>query len=221
MSANLRAEFSAPPEGIDDAEYVRWCEAHLDEVLAADGFVAARLFAVRPVLGGEIPAQFPFLALYEVEGDPDPLRGALERERARTKLPDWFGGIRFASWTCLALGDHGGVVLPEHLYMNFNAAPDSMPFDDYSDWYEEHQADNIANTPVLVRGWRFRLLADGPGSATGPTHLALYELDGDVEQMAADLGRAMVAGTISLPDWFRRYASLDASAIGGRLSAPR
>jgi hypothetical protein len=220
VSENLWAVFSAPPEGVGDDEYNRWYDAHLHEVLAADGLAAARRFAVRPVLGSEIPAQFPYLALYEVEGDPDALREALDRERASMTLPDWFGGIGFASWRCLALGDHGEVVLPEHLYMNFNAPPGSMPFEAYSDWYETHQADNIANTPILVRGWRFRLLADGPEPAVGPTHLALYELDGDVEQMAADLGRAMAAGEISLPDWFQRFASLDATALGGRVTAP-
>jgi len=52
----------------------------------------------------------------------------------------------------------------------------------------------------------------------GPTHLALNELDGALETLTADLGRAMEAGVISLPDWFTRFASLEAIAVGDRVT---
>jgi hypothetical protein len=62
------------------------------------------------------------------------------------------------------------------------------------------------------------LAACGLGTAVGPgpTHLALYELEGTLEILTADLGRAMQAGVISVPDWFTRFASLEAIAVGER-----
>jgi hypothetical protein len=71
---------------------------------------------------------------------------------------------------------------------------------------------------VLRRGWRYRLEAVGAAGEPGPTHLALYELEGTLETLTTDLGRAMQAGVISLPDWFTRFASLEAIAVGERVT---
>jgi hypothetical protein len=218
MSQSLCAVFSIPPSDIGDDEYNRWYDGHLYEILAARGFVAARRYALALQRGTAIPAPFRYLSLYETEGAIDTVRQGLADERPNMRLPDWFDGIRFASWMGMPVGHGGDFVLPAHLYMNFSAEPDSLSFDDYSDWYGIHQDENIANTPVLVRGWRYRLSRNGPDDGDGPTHLALYELDGNVEQMRSDLGQAMASGAISLPDWFRRYASLDATAIGERVT---
>jgi hypothetical protein len=46
----------------------------------------------------------------------------------------------------------------------------------------------------------------------------MYELEGTLETLTADLGRAMRAGVISLPDWFTRFASLEAIAVGERVT---
>ena len=64
------------------------------------------------------------------------------------------------------------------------------------------------------------LAACGLGTAVGPgpTHLALYEFEGTLETLTAALGRAMQAGAISLPDWFTRFASLEAIAVGERVT---
>jgi hypothetical protein len=91
-----------------------------------------------------------------------------------------------------------------------------MRFAQYSDWYQVHQDENLAQSAVLVRGWRYQLELIGEGERPGPTHLALYELDGDLETLTGDLGRAMEAGRISLPDWFTRFASLEGVAVGER-----
>ncbi|HXR28338.1 MAG TPA: hypothetical protein VN772_02085, partial [Solirubrobacteraceae bacterium] len=58
----------------------------------------------------------------------------------------------------------------------------------------------------------------GAAVGPGPTHLAVYELEGTLEKLTADLGRAMATGVISLPDWFTRFASLEAIAAGERLT---
>jgi hypothetical protein len=93
-----------------------------------------------------------------------------------------------------------------------------MSFDAYSDWYQVHQDENIAQSDVLRRGWRYRLERLGSAAGLGPTHLAVYELEGSLEVLTADLGRAMRAGVISLPDWFTRFASLEAIAVGDRVA---
>jgi hypothetical protein len=89
-----------------------------------------------------------------------------------------------------------------------------MSFEDYSDWYQVHQDENIGQTEALRRGWRFRLDALDAGGGPRPTHLAVYEIEGPIEQVTGDLGRAMAAGVISLPEWFDRFASLEALAAG-------
>jgi hypothetical protein len=111
-----------------------------------------------------------------------------------------------------AVGARADLELVDHLYLQFSAHPPSMTFDEYSAWYQVHQDENIAQTDGLRRGWRFRLesLAYPPGPA--PTHLAAYEIDGPLERVTGDLGRAMDAGLISLPGWFTRFASLEAVA---------
>ena len=71
---------------------------------------------------------------------------------------------------------------------------------------------------MLRRGWRYRLEPLGTAVGPGPTHLALYELEGTLEALTADLGSAMQAGVISLPDWFTRFASLEAIAVDERVT---
>ena len=51
-----------------------------------------------------------------------------------------------------------------------------------------------------------------------PDAPCLYELDGALETLTADLGSAMEADVISLPDWFTRCASLEAIAVGDRVT---
>ena len=47
----------------------------------------------------------------------------------------------------------------------------------------------------------------------------MYELDGELEALRSHLDAAMAAGVISLPDWFTRFASLEAVAAGERVVA--
>ena len=126
--------------------------------------------------------------------------------------------IRIAAWAT-SVGARSDFELPDHLYLQFSAQPPSLTFDQYSAWYQVHQDENIAQSPVLGRGWRYRLEPLGLERAAGPTHLALYELDGELETLTGDLGRAMAAGVISLPDWFTRFASLEGIAAAERTAA--
>jgi hypothetical protein len=51
-----------PSSAEDAADYHRWYETHLGEVLAVDGVVAARRFA-------PFDENAPFVAIYEIEAD--------------------------------------------------------------------------------------------------------------------------------------------------------
>lgn len=219
---NLHLVFSKPPAGLDDGEYNRWYDRHLHEILRTPGYVAARRYGAKTGRGGEPPAAFPYLSLYETTGDLGALRRDLAAERPNMDLPEWFGGIEFASWAAVDLGGEGGFATPEHLYMVFTREPDHLSTEGYEDWYRDHQEQNVAQAGALRRGWRFHLEREGtpPGAAApagGTTYLALYELDGTVEAMNDDLGRGAREGKISLPDWFRLSANVEATAIGQRV----
>lgn len=177
----------------------------LTDLLAAPSAVAARSYDINVILGERPPASYPELVICEL-GD-DPMVVGLRSE----------GGL--LGWEGASIGVGAGFELPEHLYLQFSAQPPSMSFEDYSAWYQVHQDENIAQTDALTRGWRFRLEPLAAVGEPGPTHLAAYEIQGSLETVTGDLGRAMQAGVISLPDWFTRFASLEAVAAGGRIAA--
>jgi hypothetical protein len=121
MSKNLHIVFSQPPAEVSEEEFNTWYDAHLGEILAVPGFLAARRFRLQPVVAGPGgPLPYGFLVIYEVEGDPaDAVRnleqagmGSIdlyselkEVEEGTLPLPDWFERASFASWNCLALGE--------------------------------------------------------------------------------------------------------------------
>jgi hypothetical protein len=166
------------------------------ELRGASWVAAARAFTVDVLLGERPPAGFPELVICELDGALGPAAGDLQ-------------------FHATTVGPRSDFDLPAHLYLQFSAPPPAMSFEDYSDWYQIHQDENIAQTDTLARGWRFRLEALDSGAVPRPRHLAVYEIEGSIEQVTGDLGRAMAAGVISLPDWFDRFASLEARAADG------
>jgi hypothetical protein len=185
------------------------------------GVSAARGFKVNVVLGERPPAGYPELVMCEIDAaafDAQAALAALDIAGAdgNAERPD---GLRFAVWEAASVGVRDDFDLPAHLYLQFSANPPSMSFEEYSDWYQVHQDENIAQSVVLARGWRFRLEPLVSAVVPGPVHLALYEMEGKLEKLTGDLGAAMRAGVISLPDWFTRFASLEGIAAGDRLGA--
>jgi hypothetical protein len=227
MSENLHLVFSAPPEGIGEDVYNTWYDAHLYEILAARGWAAARRFALKTRLGTHAPSTFPYVSMYEVDGDFDAALTALRAERASgaMDLPGWFAGIRFASWNCFPIGEISAVDLADRLYFVFSSEPPSQSFEAFSDWYDAHLAENVDNSPLLPRGWRYRLepVIVDPASASAPatTHLALYELCGEPADMSAGLHEKVDAGLIKLPPWFGEvhFTGIDAKAVSDRVIA--
>jgi hypothetical protein len=181
------------------------------ESVRVEGVAAARAYSVTVVLGERTPAFHPELVICELDDSSaaaDALGGGFASDDGR-----WV-----AAWRGTSVGPRSDFELAAHLYLNFSAPPPSLSFAAYSDWYQVHQDDNIVHSAVLLRGWRYRLDRLGADVGPGPSHLALYELDGTLEALTADLGRAMQTGDISLPAWFDRYASLEAVAVGERVS---
>lgn len=214
MSADISVVFrkrAAP--GAGDAEGPP-LERYAAELADVPGVVAARPFTVHVVLGDRTPAFFPELVICELDHAIDDA----ETTPAALNIGAAEAAFSFAAWGGTSIGARNDFGLPGHLYLQFSAHPASLSFDDYSEWYQVHQDENIARSAVLRRGWRYRLEPLGGAGGPGPTHLALYELEGTLETLATDLGRAMQAGVISLPDWFTRFASLEAIAVGERVT---
>ena len=118
---NLQIVFSHLPEGVSDEEFCEWYDAHLPEILSIPGFVSAQRFRLEPVVRDSVePTTYRYLALYEIDGDPDTLLAEMEKRRLGTvasyaerkevdasgpALPAWWSEARFASWNCIALGE--------------------------------------------------------------------------------------------------------------------
>jgi hypothetical protein len=121
MGQNLQIVFSHLPDSVSDEEFCEWYDAHLPEILSIPGFVSAQRFRLEPVVTDSVePVSYRYLALYEIEGDPETLLAEMEKRRFGTvdsyaerkaidasgpALPEWWERARFASWNCIALGE--------------------------------------------------------------------------------------------------------------------
>jgi hypothetical protein len=220
MAASIFLAFRKRPGGEAPGGGAPEFASSAEALLEVAGVSAVRRFKVNVVLGEHPPAGYPELLMCELDGDAFDAQAALAAldiggSDGNGERPD---GLRFAAWEAASIGVRGDFDLPAHLYLQFSANPPSMSFEDYSDWYQVHQDENIAQTEVLRRGWRLRLEPRVNAIVPGPTHLALYEIEGTLEKLTGDLGAAMRSGVISLPDWFTRFASLEGIALGDRLA---
>jgi hypothetical protein len=216
--------FSRPPSDFDTTEYDRWYDAHLAEILATPGFVAARRYRLEARNGRGTPADFPYLSLYEVEGELRQLQDDLTDEQVNMALPEWFDQITFRESYGVAIGGGASPILeqPDHLYLVFTSAPPDISSDVYGDWYANHVDENVANSPEIRAGRMFRIEDDPVRGMRGPSHLAMYELTGAPEAMLSGLNAKVDRGEIVLPEWFERRISvggIDATAIGTRATA--
>lgn len=74
----IQVVFSSPLPGKDD-EYNEWYDnTHVPEVLAIPGVLSAQRYDLRPLAReqGKTP-EFRYLAIYEMEGDPDEIMGKI------------------------------------------------------------------------------------------------------------------------------------------------
>jgi hypothetical protein len=113
--------FSDPPAGVTEAEFNEWYDAHVQEILAVDGWVAATRYRLDAVVGAGETGGYRFLSLYELDVTPEQavanlaaagmgnadtyidMKGHSDMKGDDAgsdplPLPDWFAGIRFGSW---------------------------------------------------------------------------------------------------------------------------
>jgi hypothetical protein len=121
MATNLQIVFSRFPDSVTEDEFNEWYDAHLPEILSIPGFVSAQRYRLDPVVvDDDVPVRYRYMALYEIEGDPDALLEEMRKLSLGTRdsyadlkavddsgppLPAWWDEVRFASWNCIALGE--------------------------------------------------------------------------------------------------------------------
>lgn len=122
MGQNLQIVFSRMPDHVDEASFNEWYDAHLPEILSIPGFVSAQRYRLEPVVVDEdAGVRYRYLAVYEVDSDPEALRVAMAERQLGTRdsyadrkaagddggpeLPPWWDEVRFASWNCIATGE--------------------------------------------------------------------------------------------------------------------
>lgn len=111
LARTLYLVFNRPPGGVSDEEFNAWAIAHFDEILVIPGWISAQRFRLEPSVLPETPIPFPFMSLYELDGDPVAAVEAMreESDSGRMDLPTWFDQAWrehcFASWTCVPLND--------------------------------------------------------------------------------------------------------------------
>lgn len=114
--------FSDPPAHVSETDYDEWYDEHVTEILAVEGWVAATRYRISPEVGADESGGYRFLSLYELDCPPEQAVGNLAAAgmgNADTyiemkgdgdtadplPLPEWFSGIRFASWNATATGE--------------------------------------------------------------------------------------------------------------------
>jgi hypothetical protein len=105
VAPNLYLVFSQPPARLSPADYDRWYHDHVRENIESPGFLSGRRYALEP--GRPDTGGFSHLALYEYEGDYEPIGRDLRERigRGDIVLPDWFGEIGFGAWKCVPIDE--------------------------------------------------------------------------------------------------------------------
>ena len=63
--------FSDPPAGVTEDEFNEWYDAHVQEILAVDGWVGATRYRIAPEVGADESGGYRFLSLYELDVPPE------------------------------------------------------------------------------------------------------------------------------------------------------
>ena len=114
----------------------------------------------------------------------------------------------------------------------FSRRPDGVSEEDWNTWYDAHLHEILA-IPGFVSAQRFAI-DQLVGAGEGPewTHIALYEVEGDFEQLAAEMIRMSLGSAEAyielkktdtsgppLPPWWDevRFASWNGISLGDRI----
>lgn len=123
MTKYIHLVYSDPPEHVTEDEYNVWYDEHVQEILAVDGWVAATRYRLEAQVAAESTGGYRYLSLYELDVPPDvavanlaaagmgnadtyiDMKGDEPGPDDPLPLPDWFSGIRFASWNGTGTSD--------------------------------------------------------------------------------------------------------------------
>jgi hypothetical protein len=104
-------------------------------------------------------------------------------------------------------------VSDNNLYAVFSRPPEGVSWEDYDRWYHMHCRENVQSRG-MVAVQRYGVKPVVVGSGVGPSrsqvdpnaipynHLGLFQFQGTIEDVRADLSRRVSGGDIVLPDWF-------------------
>ena len=70
MTKHIHLVFSDPPAGVSEDEYNEWYDAHVQEILAVDGWVAATRYRLDAVVAADATGGYRYLSLYELDVRP-------------------------------------------------------------------------------------------------------------------------------------------------------
>jgi hypothetical protein len=223
MTESAHFVFSTPPTSVTDAEFDGFYERHVAEILETPGFAEARRYRLERIVGDGPPTIYRHLALYAIEGDSHQALTQLERriQNGAVTVPAWHSQIRFASFDATGLQD-AQARLPEHAYLVFSKPPASIPFDDYSRWYDVHARENLT-ADGFDAAWRYKLdaVTVDPEAPCSASHAALYEVSAELPALRRALADAREAGRVHFPDWFGEieFASVDCLAASAKVPA--
>ena len=164
---SFRAVFASPPTTIDEGEFHRWYDDHLDEILAHEGFLEARRYSIEPLRGSAAPLNYRFASMYRIDGDPEATNNVVRGSVSAGAIvhPAWFPLPR-SSWAYYPLSERELPTLPDTLIMVMVTTPTGLAEDDYQNWYGRHVGAGLAveGQQVLYRIVQSTIDEDAPPS---------------------------------------------------------
>lgn len=110
--------------------------------------------------------------------------------------------------------------MTENIHIVYSRRPDEISEEEYNRWYDAHLQE-ILVVPGFVSARRFSLhqVVVDPTAKVEYTHLALYELEGNPDEVMAALDQEIESGRMQLPEWFDRirFASWNCISLGDRV----
>jgi hypothetical protein len=194
---------SIPPEGVSEDEYSSWYDRHVAEILETPGFGAARRYWLGPAVPGRPPVGYRHAVVYVMDRPSEEPLGELGRRMSAGEMtiPDWFGGIRFASFDGRPLEDEE-LDPPDHGYLVFSHAPRRFTTEEYHGWYYAHARENLTSEG-LDTVWRYGVtpvIAD-PSRLGKATHAAFYSVHLELPALRHALEESIEARRVDIPDW--------------------
>jgi hypothetical protein len=125
MGRFIHLVVSDPPVGTPDDEFNEWYEAHVQEILAVEGWESATRYLLDAIVNSDQTGGFRYLSVYELSLPPSVALANLEAagmgnadsyvdkknaDVGQLPMPSWFPEIRFGSWNANQIGD---VILPK------------------------------------------------------------------------------------------------------------